>query len=94
MSELQSGTLAAAQPEADEGRTLVELSLPDSLRNTLTDTALGGSVAVGQQFTLSFALPKNWSDQARRGPSADSAARPAFVASQPFLVGQTHPMAD
>ena len=43
----------------------VELSLPDSLRNTLTDTALGGSVAEGQQFTLSFALPKNWSDQAR-----------------------------
>ena len=43
----------------------VELSLPDSLRNTLTDYTLGGPVAVAQQLTLSFALPKNWSDQAR-----------------------------
>lgn len=46
-------------------KILVELSLPDSLRNTLTDYTLGGPVAVGQQLTLSFALPKNWSDQAR-----------------------------
>jgi hypothetical protein len=43
----------------------VELSLPDSLRNTLTNYTLGGPIAVGQQLTLSFALPRNWSDQAR-----------------------------
>ncbi len=43
----------------------VELNLPDSLKNTLSDYTLGGPVAVGQRLTLSFALPKNWSDQAR-----------------------------
>ena len=43
----------------------VELSLPDSLRNSLADYTLSGSAAAGQQLTLSFALPKNWSDQAR-----------------------------
>lgn len=43
----------------------VELSLPDSLRSAVTDYTLGGPVAVGQKLTLSFGLPKNWSDQAR-----------------------------
>ena len=43
----------------------IELNLPDSLRRLVTDYTLGGPVAVGQKLTLSFALPKNWSDQTR-----------------------------
>ena len=44
----------------------VDLSVPHSLRqNSVTDYTLGGPVAVGQKLTLSFGLPKNWSDQAR-----------------------------
>ncbi|WLD12916.1 hypothetical protein [Planctellipticum variicoloris] len=48
----------------------VELSLPDSLRNSLTDYTLGGPVGVGQRLTLSFGLPKGWRDQTRDRPWA------------------------
>lgn len=43
----------------------VELDIPDSLRNSLTDYTLGGAVASGQKLNLSFELPKNWQEQTR-----------------------------
>ena len=65
-------TLALKRPavsKEQEGllpkKIVVELHVPDSLRRTLTDYTLSGSVEIGQPLTLSFALPKNWSDLAR-----------------------------
>lgn len=46
----------------------VELTLPDPLRNSVTDYTLGGPVGFGQRLTLSFGLPKNWRDQTRDRP--------------------------
>lgn len=54
MSELQSGTLAAAQPDAGEGRTLVELSLPllESWRLMLIVPLLAAAIGFGVTYVI------------------------------------------
>ncbi len=62
--------LALARPVVSKDGLLpkkipVELHVPDAIRASMTDFTLSGSVEQGQQLTLSFPLPKNWSELAR-----------------------------
>ncbi|WP_231754096.1 hypothetical protein [Caulifigura coniformis] len=44
----------------------VEMRLPASLQNIVTDFTLGGPLGAGQTMTLSFKLPPEWRDRARQ----------------------------
>jgi len=44
----------------------VEMRLPASLQNIVTDFTLGGPLGAGQSMTLSFKLPPEWRDRARQ----------------------------